>query len=258
MDITNREEVLEVITSYRPDTIIHGAAMTNVDACELDPEACQRLNVDAVEYLVEAANEVDAHFVFVSTDFVFDGEDGPYDEEAEPNPVSIYGHSKLKGEQIVQSRAKSWAIARTVLVYGLVADMSRSNIVLWAKDSLENGKKINVVDDQFRSPTLAEDLAQGCFLIEQKKASGIFNISGKDQMNIYELVQQVADHFDLSMEHVSRIDSKRLNQPAKRPPVTGFDLSKSRRVLGYEPRSFKEGIAIVYDQFLKAQSHENI
>jgi len=257
MDITNREEVLSVISTHQPDTIIHGAAMTNVDACELDPEACQRLNVDAVDYLVEASNHVGAHFVFVSTDFIFDGQDGPYGEEAEPNPVSVYGHSKLRGEQIVQEKATSWAIARTVLVYGLVADMSRSNIVLWAKDSLTQSKKINVVDDQYRSPTLAEDLAKGCYLIERKNARGIYNISGKDQMNIYELVQQVADHFHLSMEHVTRIDSERLNQPAKRPPVTGFDLTKSRKVLGYEPRSFKEGIAIVYEQFLKAQTNEN-
>ena len=256
MDITDQSQVNEVIESYKPNVIIHGAAMTNVDACELDPEQCELLNVTATQYITTAANSVDAHMLLVSTDFIFDGENGPYDEEALAEPLSIYGHSKLRAEKIVQEQSKSWAIARTVLVYGLVADMSRSNIVLWAREGLANKKKINVVDDQFRSPTLAEDLAIGCALIAQKNASGIFNISGKDQMNIYELVQRVANYFGLSMENVSRIDSASLNQPAKRPPITGFDLSKSRKVLGYEPRSFDEGIAIIYDQFLKAQTNE--
>lgn len=252
MDISDRERVLDVIRYYKPDTIINTAAMTNVDACEQDPEQCELLNVTAVDNLVDAANLVGSHFVHVSTDFIFDGTSGPYREEDEPNPLSVYGHSKLKGEQIVQKKAHSWAIARTVLVYGIVADMSRSNIVLWARKNLMEGTAIKVVDDQYRSPTLAEDLAMGCFLIEQKKATGIYNISGKDQMNIFELVQRVADYFGLSMENVARIDSASLNQPAKRPPITGFDLSKSRKELGYEPHSFDQGIQIIYEQFLKA------
>jgi dTDP-4-dehydrorhamnose reductase len=254
MDITNQAEVEAVIAKHQPNVIIHGAAMTNVDACELDSETCELLNVTATKYITNAANMVNAHMILVSTDFIFDGENGPYAEDAVAEPLSIYGHSKLKAEEIVQNEATSWAIARTVLVYGLVADMSRSNIVLWARESLSNKKKINVVDDQFRSPTLAEDLAIGCALIAEKRATGIFNISGKDQMNIYQLVQRVADYFGLSMEHVSKIDSLSLNQPAKRPPITGFDLSKSRKILGYEPRSFDEGIAIIYNQFLKAQT----
>jgi dTDP-4-dehydrorhamnose reductase len=254
MDISIEDAVNRVVEEHKPDVIIHGAAMTNVDACELDSEACELLNVIATQYLVSAANTVNAHFVMVSTDFIFDGTAGPYKEDDEPNPLSIYGHAKLKAEQIVQDQSKSWAIARTVLVYGLVADMSRSNIVLWARESLANHKPINVVDDQYRSPTLAEDLAIGCALIAEKNAKGIYNISGKDQMNIYELVQRVADYFGLSMEHVTKIDSASLNQPAKRPPVTGFDLSKSKRILGYDPRSFDKGIEIIYNQFLNAQN----
>jgi len=254
MDITNREQVFEVIVKHKPDCIIHGAAMTNVDACELDPEACQLQNVKSTQNLVDAIADIDCHFVFVSTDFIFDGTSGPYKEDDEPNPLSIYGQSKLDGERYVQSNCKRWAIARTVLVYGLVADMSRSNIVLWARESLANKKAINVVDDQFRSPTLAEDLAAGCILIENQEAEGIFNISGKDQMSIYELVQRVANYFGLSMDTVSKIDSVSLNQPAKRPPITGFDLSKSNAELGYNPYSFDEGIRIIYEQYTNAKS----
>lgn len=252
MDITDAESVNEIITRYQPDTIINTAAMTNVDACETDKEGCIKLNVDAVEYLVQAANKVNAHFIQLSTDFIFDGEDGPYDEEAEANPLSFYGESKLKGEEIVISKAKNWSIARTVLVYGIVADMSRSNIVLWVRDSLSQGKDINVVDDQFRTPTLAEDLAQGCWLIEEKEATGIYNISGKDFYSIYDMVSVVADHYKLDKKYIHRIKSDTLNQAAKRPPKTGFILDKAYRELGYKPHSFMEGIDIVEKQAKEA------
>lgn len=248
MDITDREQVHEVFRKWQPDAVIHGAAMTHVDQCELDPDRCELNNVKATQYLVDAASGCGAHFIFVSTDFIFNGTSGPYKEDDEPDPLSIYGMSKLKGEIYVQEHSSRWAIARTVLVFGITSDMSRSNIVLWAKGALESGNPINVVDDQVRTPTLAEDLAMGCYLIERQQAEGIYNISGKDSMTIYELVQRVADYFGLSMEHVNRINSDTLAQPAKRPPITGFDLTKSRRVLGYEPHSFEEGIALLMEQ----------
>ncbi|PCJ64177.1 MAG: NAD(P)-dependent oxidoreductase [Bacteroidetes bacterium] len=248
LDITNEEEVNQIVSKYSPDCIINTAAMTNVDSCESDKEGCDRLNVNAVGYLVQASNRVHAHLIHLSTDFIFDGTAGPYKEEDTPNPLSYYGESKLKAETIIRKTCHKWSIARTVLVYGIVHDMSRSNIVLWAKGSLEKGQPIKVVDDQFRSPTLAEDLALGCRLIEQKEADGIFNISGKDQMSIVEIVERVADYFDLDKSIINTISSATLNQAAKRPPITGFDLTKSNTILGYAPRSFEEGIAILMDQ----------
>jgi len=251
MDITDKENVMSIILKYTPDCIIHTAAMTNVDACELDKEGCVAQNIDAVKYVVSAANAVNAHLVHLSTDFIFDGTAGPYIEDGVPNPLSFYGDSKLKGEEIIMKSSKSWAILRTVLVYGLVADMSRSNIVLWARDALKNQKAIKVVDDQFRTPTLAEDLAMGCRLAEMHNAQGVFNISGKDYMSIYDLVERVSTYFGYSMEMVERVSSDTLQQPAKRPPVTGFIIDKAKRELGYNPHSFEEGIKLVQEQYDK-------
>ncbi len=248
MDVTDENEVHRVISEVNPDTIIHTAAMTNVDACETDKLGAETLNVDAVLYVVEAANSVDAHIIHISTDFIFDGENGPYAETDAPEPLSYYGETKLASENIVMNQAKKWSIARTILVYGIVHDMSRSNIVLWAKGALEKGNPINVVNDQVRSPTLAEDLAMGCRLIERREAEGIYNISGKDQMNIVEIVHRVADYFGLDKSIITEVSSETLNQPAKRPPITGFDLSKSMQVLGYNPHSFEEGIAVLMSQ----------
>lgn len=248
LDITNEKEVQRVIAQHAPDCIINTAAMTNVDSCETDKEGCDKLNVDAVAYLIAAANTAGAHLIHLSTDFIFDGKKGPYKEDDEANPLSYYGHSKLLAENMVREYCTKWSIARTVLVYGVVNDMSRSNIVLWAKGALEKGQPINVVDDQFRTPTLAEDLAKGCQLIEHKQVEGIYNISGKDQMSILELVQRVANYFDLDASVLRVVSSESLNQPAKRPPLTGFDLTKSRKVLGYEPHSFEQGIGVLMEQ----------
>ncbi|WP_416867472.1 MAG: SDR family oxidoreductase [Imperialibacter sp.] len=251
MDITNAAETLKVITAEKPEVVIHTAAMTNVDQCETDKEGCWLQNVTAVENIVKACEASGAFLLHLSTDFIFDGEDGPYDEEAKANPVSYYGDSKLAAEKAVMAGKIDWAMARTVLVYGIAFDMSRSNIILWVKKSLEEGKTINVVNDQWRTPTLAEDLAMGCFLIAKKKAKGIFNISGKDFMNPYQMAIATADYFGLDKSLINETDGSKFSQPAKRPPKTGFVLDKAKEVLGYDPHSFEEGIAVLAEQLKK-------
>jgi dTDP-4-dehydrorhamnose reductase len=258
LDITKKNEVEQVFKKHMPDVVINTAAMTNVDACESDKEGCYAVNVEAVKHMTEALenlfdqsnnpNKAIPHFIHLSTDFIFDGEAGPYKEDDKPNPISYYGWSKLEAEKIVQLSKVNWSIIRTIIVYGVVNDMSRSNVVLWAKEALEKRQSIKVVDDQFRSPTLAEDLAQGCILATMKGANGIFNISGKETMSILELVNKVADFYNLDKSLITPVKSNTLNQPAKRPPRTGFILDKAKRELGYEPHSFEEGLKIVTKQ----------
>lgn len=255
LDITNSENVNQVFAKYLPDVVINTAAMTNVDACETEKEACWSMNVTAVDNQVKALEilknknpNYHPHFIHLSTDFIFDGTHGPLDENETPNPLSYYAESKLAAEKIVQTSSLDWAIARTVLVFGIVDNMSRSNIVLWVKSNLEQGKVINVVDDQFRTPTLAEDLADGCILIAQKRAKGIYNISGKDFYSILELANVVADYYKLDKSLIKPSKSADIKQPAKRPPITGFIIDKAKKELGYNPHSFTEGIKILEEQ----------
>ncbi|WP_422355694.1 SDR family oxidoreductase [Roseivirga pacifica] len=248
LDITNRADVLATIERFKPDAVVHTAAMTNVDQCETEQEACWKLNVDAVEYLIEACENTGAYLLHLSTDFIFDGEDGPYDEEGKPNPISYYGESKLAAEELLFKSSISYGVARTVLVYGIAHDMSRNNIILWVKKSLEDKKDIKVVDDQLRSPTLAEDLAMGCYLMAKQKAEGVFNISGKDVLTPYQMAIKTADFFNLDISTMTKADASTFTQTAKRPPRTGLIIEKARTQLGYEPRSFEEGIAIVAEQ----------
>lgn len=251
LDITDEAAVNEIIGREKPNAIIHTAAMTNVDQCETEKEDCWKLNVEAVRYLIKASETNNCFLVHLSTDFIFDGEAGPYTEEDKPNPISYYGESKLAAEKLLIDSNIKWAIARTVLVYGIAHDMSRSNIILWVKKSLEDSKGINVVDDQWRSPTLAEDLAKGCLLIAEKEATGIYNISGKNLMTPYEMAIQTADYFKLDKSFITKTDGSKFTQTAKRPPKTGFILDKAIKNLGYNPHSFEEGIAILAQQIEK-------
>lgn len=252
MDITVVGEVDAVFDAFEPDVVIHTAAMTNVDACELDPASCELQNVTATAHLVRASERHGSHLIHLSTDFIFDGENGPYREEDQAAPLSIYGHSKLDAERIViNSRLAKWAIARTIIVYGVAEGLSRSNVVLWAKSALEEGQPIKVVDDQWRMPTLAEDLADGCIRIAKRGATGIYHLSGPDGMTILELVSRVGAFFHLDTSVVSPVKSDTLGQPAKRPPRTGFVLEKARRDLGYAPRSFEQGLAVLKGQLEK-------
>jgi dTDP-4-dehydrorhamnose reductase len=248
MDITNRENVESVLRLTKPDVVINTAAMTQVDDCETQRDACWKANVTAVEHLVRCCHALHIHLVHVSTDFIFDGTFGPLDETAVPRPVNYYGESKLAAEKVIQDSPVSWAILRTVLVFGITSDMSRSNIVLWVKNSLEQNKTIQVVNDQWRTPTLAEDLAMGCYLAAKKRARGIYNISGKDFLSPYDIAIRTADFFKLDKSLIKSTDSTKFVQPAKRPPKTGFIIEKARKELGYEPRSFDEGLAILATQ----------
>ncbi len=248
MDICNAAEVNEVIGAQKPEVVINTAAMTNVDQSETEQESCWKLNVSAVNHLIDACGKQDSFLLHLSTDFIFDGQDGPYDEEAKPNPISYYGESKLAAEECLQKSNIRWAIARTVLVYGIAHDMSRSNIILWVKNSIEQGKELKIVDDQWRTPTLAEDLAMGCWLIAQKQAEGIFNISGKDLLTPYDMAMMTCDYFELDKSAIEKVDGSIFQQTAKRPPRTGFNIDKARKVLGYEPHSFEEGIKILHEQ----------
>lgn len=248
LDVTDKEAIDRTLHAVKPDVVIHTAAMTQVDDCETNREACLLQNVTAVEYLVHACNANNIHLVHVSTDFIFDGSEGPLREDAVPNPVNFYGLSKLKAEQYIQAHAQSWCILRTVLVYGVTPNMSRSNIVLWVKKSLEDKKTIKVVNDQWRTPTLAEDLAMGCYLAAKQKATGIYHISGKEMMTPYQIATHVAEFFNLDTTLIIPTDSTQFKQPAARPLKTGFIIEKAMRELSYTPHTFTEGLALISKQ----------
>ncbi len=253
MDVTDRENVIDIVGDYQPDTIINTAAMTHVDRCEENQDECHTANVTAVENLIEACETFQVHLIQLSTDFIFNGTNGPLDENASPDPVNFYGRSKLEAEELLRKSKCDYSIIRTVLVYGVGYDPSQSNIVLWVIDKLNKKEEINLVNDQWRTPTLVEDLAEGCFLIAKKRALGVYNISGREMMTPYHMAETIADEFNLDKSLIHETDSDTFTQPAKRPLKTGLTIDKAAGKLGYSPHSFREGLKLVSKQ-LKQQA----
>lgn len=248
MDICNKLEINNVFQAVYPTHVIHTAAITNVDYCELNPEECREVNVQATRYLFDVSKQYQSHFELLSTDFVFDGEKGMYKETDNVHPLSIYAASKVDAEKILlESDYKNWSVARTIIVYGTANNLSRSNIILWAIDALQKQQPMNIINDQFRMPTWADDLAWGCLEICRRNKTGIFHLCGPELLSIYQIVERVAGYLNASMDHVKMIDSSTLNQPAKRPPRTGFDFSKSRKELDYNPKTIEETLKELVD-----------
>lgn len=241
-DITNAEHTAAIIAKETPVVIVHAAAMTQVDECQLNQSACESVNVYATAALLSAAETSCHQFIYISTDFVFDGEQGDYKEDDHLNPISWYGFTKVQAESMVETSDIDWTIIRTCLVYGKTTG-GRSNIISWVKQSLSSGKPIKVVNDQWRTPTYVGDLAKSILLVIQKKATGIYHISGKDKLTPYDMALKTAAFYQLDASLIEKVDASTFTQPARRPPKTGFDITKARTELGYEPLSFDEGLA---------------
>jgi len=257
LDITDFDAVRKIIEEFKPDVLINPAAMTNVDTCEEDTEGCRRVNIDAVQNLIESSGKTGTHLIHLSTDFVFDGKNGPYKETDPANPLSTYGKSKREAEIFLEQSSIPWTIIRTILIYGFGERVSHSNIVLWGKSSLEKGQPIRVVNDQLRAPTLAEDLAQACLTIARKKATGLYHVSGPKTQSILDFIHQVARAFQLDSSLIQPISSEELNRIAPRPRRTGFVLDKAIRELDYQPHSFEEGLQIVKKQLAEANAQSS-
>jgi dTDP-4-dehydrorhamnose reductase len=243
LDITDAVAVNDVLQKYQPAVIIHAAALTQVDTCEMNKALCWNSNVTATRFLLDAAAQIQSHFIFISTDFVFSGDSGPYQEADETSPVNYYGSSKVAAEKSVMDYPFAWTIVRTVLVYGINEDASRSNIFNWVYGSLKSRKPIKVVNDQFRTPTYVNDLVKGIELIINKKATGIYHLSGRDELTPYQVAIKIAEEFGFGNTLISETNASDFSQPALRPSRTGFIIDKAKRELGYVPVSFEEGLS---------------
>jgi dTDP-4-dehydrorhamnose reductase len=241
MDFTNVEEVENALLKYQPEIVVHCGAMSKPDECELNKERAFRINVTGTINLLKVASKVKSFFVFLSTDFVFDGEKGMYEENDERRPVNYYGQTKLLAEDEVMKYGYSWSIIRTVLVYGKPF-LSRQNLLTNVAIGLQKGEKLNIFDDQVRTPTFVEDLAEGIARVIEKRANGLFHISGEDVLTPYQMAVAVAHYLGLDASLIKKVKEQNFNQPARRPLKTGFDISKAKAELNYQPISFNKGL----------------
>lgn len=246
LDFTNREAVHGLFKKFKPDVVVHAGAMGKPDECELNKEAALATNVTGTEYLLEAATTCHSYFVFISTDFVFEGKSLEYKEDEALSPVNYYGQTKLLAEEAVKNYPFNWSIVRTIMVYGKPMS-GRQNLLTIVADLLQKGESYQVFTDQTRKPTYVEDLTTALITMIPKRANGIFHICGKDVYTPYRMALAVADYLGYDPKNIIAVTASTFTQPALRPPTTGFDITKAKAELSYNPISFLEGLKRTFE-----------
>lgn len=242
LDIADATAVERLFADFAPDVVINCAAMTQVDACESERDVCWQVNAVAVETLAACCRQSGARLIQISTDFVFDGKEGPYREDARPEPLSYYGRSKLAGENYARGAGTDrWAIVRTVLVFGNTHD-TRSHFVSWVNRELSAGRPIRVVTDQWRTPTWTVDLADAVERIVRFRKTGVFHVSGRDFLSVNRFAHLIAETAGLDASLIGEADSSSFSQPAERPARSGFIILKAETELGYRPHSLQDAV----------------
>jgi dTDP-4-dehydrorhamnose reductase len=250
VDIASRKSVRNAVAEWEPDVIVNAAAMTNVDACERERELAWKINVGGVENIIEASRQRDVKIIHVSTDYVFNGKDGPYSEDDRPDPLNYYGKSKLASENQLRASGLTFVIVRTIVLYGYVPG-AKSNFALWLIQQFEQGLPVRVVSDQFGNPTLADDLAHAIVSAIDLGKSGVYHVGGRNIVSRHDFALEVAREFGFDEELISPIKTVQLRQPAQRPLKSGLITLKAEVELGYRPSTIEEGLTILKGQLTR-------
>ncbi len=248
LDIRNAQETNELVKKLSPETVFLAAALTNVDYCEENPTESREVNVKGTENVVNVCRELGCWLVFLSTDYVFDGEKGNYKEEDAPNPLNEYGKAKLDAEKIVSGMHPNlYIIARTSTLYGFNSGKGKKTFLDWVKEELGQGKEIRAVDDQVTSPTLTDDAANALVELVEREKNGLFHVTGSGAESRHGFALKAAEVFGLDKEKILKAKTAELGQKAKRPKDCSLSISRLNS-LGIGMRGTGEGIKEVKRQ----------
>jgi len=247
MDLTNSEQLVSAIEKTNPDAIIHLAALTNVDLCETQKELAKKMNANATKIIGNQAAKQGAFLVYVSTDYVFDGINGLKKETDKTNPVDYYGESKLQGENAVKNLASPWCIARTSTPYGM--HKTKTSFPVWIAKNILEKKKINVIVDQFTSPTFVPNLSRMLIEIATKQITGIIHVAGATRISRYDMAKMVLERLNLDKNFLNSSSMKDMKWDAKRPSDSSLDVSKATSILHEKPYSIQQGISDFVKEF---------
>ena len=245
MDLTNLEKISESVSKLNPDAIIHLAAITDVDVCEKEQELAMKINAQATKILAKQAAKQKSFFVYISTDYVFDGMQGMRKESDKTNPISFYGKSKLEGELAVMNLASSWCIVRTSTPFGL--HPTKKSFPVWIIENLLAHKQINVIVDQFTSPTYVPNLSKMLIEITKRQISDFIHLAGATKISRYEMAEMLSDKLNLEKKLLKPVSIDEMNWIAKRPKDSSLDVTKAVSILNEKPFIIEQAI----DYFVK-------
>jgi len=233
LEMTDSSSVESCFRRARPDVVIHLAALTDVDKCETGRDLALKMNAKAVEVMAKEAKRYAAHMVYVSTDYVFDGEKGMYREEDKPNPVDFYGESKLKGEEAVKDHADNWCIARTSTPFGL--HPKKKTFPVLVAERLSSGQEMQVVEDQYTSPTYTENLAKMLTEVSEKRTPGMIHLSGATRVSRMGLAVLLAGRLGLDTRLLKPVKMHQMRWVAKRPRDSSLNVDRANVILKAKP-----------------------
>ncbi len=245
IELTSVRSLLKIFDKVSPDVVIHTAAMSKPDICEIHREDCLKNNVEVTRYLLEASRHFPVHFIHLSTDFIF-GENGPHREDDTPEPLNFYGESKLRAEKLILQTELTASIVRPVFIYGPMLHQGRPSFIQWVQQKLVNGEKIKVVTDQQRTPTYVQDLCDAITTILTFKKVGVYHIAGKDILSPYDMAITVAKVLDLKTELIEPVTSDTFPEPVRRSKRSGLYIEKAKSELNYAPHSFEDAVRLSF------------
>jgi dTDP-4-dehydrorhamnose reductase len=241
LDITDRRALDFHVRFYEPSAIINSAAYTDVDGCETHRAQAWATNVGGVKNLIRACKKHNSKVVHLSTDYIFDGENGPYSEDDPPNPVSFYGETKLESEKVIKRSGIEFLVVRTNVLYGFGKKV-KGNFLIWLLEKLSAGEKLEIVTDQLNNPTLADNLSACILEMTEKNLSGVFHIGGAEYLSRYDFALKVAKVFGFKEAEITPIKTDSLEQKAKRPSRGGLKIQKAQAILKTKLLDVKEGL----------------
>ncbi len=246
LDLTDKSKIIQTIEKTKPDRIIHLAAMTNVDLCETEKELATQINTKATEIIAKQAAKQNIFFLYVSTDYIFDGKTGMKKENDIPNPLGFYGKTKLEGEIILNKLASSWCIARTSTPFGV--HPKKKSFPLWIKENLEVGKEIPILTDQFTSPTYVPNLSKMLIEITTRQITGILHVSGATRISRYDLAELVTDKLHLEKKLLIPTKIDKMNWKSKRPKDSSLNVSLANEILEEKPQKIDQSLELFIDE----------
>ena len=240
-DVSNKEQVAEAFKRVKPDVVIHAATLTDVDKCELNKEFAWKINVEGTKNIVESARNAGSFLMYISTDYVFNGEKGMYTEQDKPDPINHYGLTKLKAEELVKA-LDEYFIARPSVIYGSTPALGKVNFALWLIETLRKGERVKIVTDQWNTPTLNASLAEMTLEAAERRLTGTFHMCGATRVSRFEFAQLIAETFGLDKSLIDPVLSSQFSWPAKRPMDSSLDTTKAQQTLKNKPLEIHEAL----------------
>ncbi len=239
LDITKSEDVLQLIKKISPDVVVHTVGIPGVDFCETHPDETWRIHVEGTRNIAEGCRNIGSKLIYMSTDYVFDGEKGGYSEDDEPRPISVYARTKLEAERIVQSFGIPYAIVRPAVIYGW---HPKSRFLNWILGKLVKNEKVPAFADQYSCPTLVYNLAEAILKLAETENIGIYHTVGSSCVNRFEFARKTAEIFGFDESLIEPVSSESVKQAAKRPKMLCLDNSKVQKDLRVKFLGIEDGL----------------